>query len=395
MGYMNMDQISKDDFAAMDDLFERFIPAHKEIYLFGTGGYGRAVYKYLSECGVSVAAFVVSRPQCEKTETGEPILSIEQFKARYEQTPGMGLILSIGHEFYDEVIPKLLFAGENVYILAEKYKKLAIARCSHKKKSLGFHIVDHCNFACYACYGGAPVAKEKFYDFNQFHCELERLKELFGDDVDSIGFSGGEPLLHPQLMEFIEAARSLFADCNNIHFVTNGLLLDKQDEIFWKRCATSKVRVYWTQYPINYKNPPSFLYAKAKKHGAWLSDMNLNTNDKIKESWLTPLSQKGSEKAYDFLFCPFHNNCISVKDGRIYACNRMRIAEHLESNFNVPFPIRGRDYIDIFRAKNADEIYSFLSRRPPFCDFCAIRARRSIGEFKQSKKERCEWLMDT
>ncbi len=101
------------------ELLEGFIPAHKDIWLFGRGATAKEFHKRMKECGVSAAGFVVSSPESDKAETGEPILSITQFQERAQKLDGQGLLLTVDEKYHDELTPALAFLGGDLAVLKE------------------------------------------------------------------------------------------------------------------------------------------------------------------------------------------------------------------------------------------------------------------------------------
>ena len=52
------------------------------------------------------------------------------------------------------------------------------------------------------------------------------------------------------------------------------------------------------------------------------------------------------------------------------------------------------DYIDIYKAKSAEEICEFVSRRIPFCDHCRYSQATYCHKWKASTKQISEWVID-
>ncbi|MDR2097856.1 MAG: hypothetical protein LBP37_04980 [Spirochaetaceae bacterium] len=71
-------------------------------------------------------------------------------------------------------------------------------------------VTDHCNLNCACCNQFSPVSDEFFYSVETFKKDCLRLFRLGGKRITKISFSGGEPLLHPQITDFFDAARECF-----------------------------------------------------------------------------------------------------------------------------------------------------------------------------------------
>jgi organic radical activating enzyme len=112
-----------------------------------------------------------------------------------------------------------------------------------KIQNIGCEInaVMHCNLSCRACAHFSPVAKPYFFDPEQLFKELSLLEKYY--HVGHIRLIGGEPLLHPQISDLIDASiKSGITEC--VRIVTNGILLWKMDDLFWKKINEIHVTVY-------------------------------------------------------------------------------------------------------------------------------------------------------
>ena len=99
------------------------------------------------------------------------------------------------------------------------------------KPVIDVQVCGHCNLRCAGCMHFAPLAEATFLDLDEYENDLTRFSSI--DDVssyfDAIVLMGGEPLLHPQIVEIIRMTRRhlpkiLLALC------TNGLLLKRMGE---------------------------------------------------------------------------------------------------------------------------------------------------------------------
>lgn len=67
-----------------------------------------------------------------------------------------------------------------------------------------WNITNACNMRCIHCYEGASVKRKDELSKDQIISGLKNMGDL---GVASIAFSGGEPTLHPDILEFINSAR--------------------------------------------------------------------------------------------------------------------------------------------------------------------------------------------
>lgn len=396
-----MGEITQEDFAAMDDLFENFIPMHKSVWLFGNGDFGTAFYRYLQECGVTASGFVVSNPKTSRTEDGISVLSIKDFRQLYENERSIGLILTVDEKYYDEILPNLMFLGDDLRFLKRKYKQLAFERCGDTKKFrlLSFHIADKCNLACYGCTAASPIAKKSIiYSYETFSCDIQKLSDLFGNNIENIYFTGGDVFQNPHFLEFIKLSRNLFPD-SKISFSTNGLAFHKQEDSFWRILGENKVLVYWTLYSVIYKKYEETIEI-AKKYNVNLLVIGDAANED-KTSWRIPFAMRKNQKVHDFLFCSFHRKCAVIANGYYLPCCAPRMVKHIKNYFEIDIPLTeavcvggGGDFMDLRNVNKACEIENWLKKRPPLCDYCAIRQRYSMGKWLPSGCKKEEWILE-
>jgi hypothetical protein len=124
----------------------------------------------------------------------------------------------------------------------------------HQRSGLYFevHVVDNCNLNCCNCNHYSPLSKPWFIDIADFERDIQRMARIAGNKVDTIRLLGGEALLHDELISLIETARKYFPDkSTRLQILTNGVLLKKQTDVFWKTCKTANTDIMITYYPIN------------------------------------------------------------------------------------------------------------------------------------------------
>lgn len=113
------------------------------------------------------------------------------------------------------------------------------------------HLTEHCNLNCKGCDNYSPLAEKEFLDIEEFKRDCGRLSELFKGKIEELSLLGGEPLLHPQIADFLEISRKNFP-IGEIRIITNGLLLPKMNEKFWENCRKYDIVISPTRYPINF-----------------------------------------------------------------------------------------------------------------------------------------------
>ena len=69
------------------------------------------------------------------------------------------------------------------------------------------HITDHCNLNCRGCGHFSNLCPPTFLDLDAFRADMAAMAAKLR--IEQIYLLGGEPLLHPQVSEFIRAARAV------------------------------------------------------------------------------------------------------------------------------------------------------------------------------------------
>lgn len=247
-------------------------------------------------------------------------------------------------------------------------------------------IVKHCNLNCRGCASLSPLADEEYLDLEEYSKDLECLSGLAEGEVSHINILGGEPLLHPQVNEFLRVARAYFP-YGIIRLITNGILLGKMEDEFWKVCRDNDITVSPTHYPIaiDYKslekrareeNVRFSYFGHLPKYGGWVHttlDLNGDRNE-----------------AHSFLHCWQANSCSVLDHGRLFPCPVIANSKYFNKHFNTNLRVSKRDYIDIYKVSSLEEIMDFFTRPVPFCRYCNTFKNQEC-DWGISKKNIDEW----
>ncbi|MDR1357309.1 MAG: radical SAM protein [Tannerellaceae bacterium] len=253
---------------------------------------------------------------------------------------------------------------------------------------LHIHLTDHCNLNCRGCDNLSPLAPETFEDTAVFERDCARISDLCNGRVEEIQLLGGEPLLHPQVAVFMRIARKYFPRVT-IRIVTNGILLTKQKEDFWESCRNNNIQIIVTKYPIKFDHDAAEAFVR--KQGVAF-DYYGSTGSVSKTMQCSPLDIEGKQDPREsFLMCNSANRCISLSEGKIYTCSLIPYIKYFNSYFKQNLAVTENDYIDIFEAKNIDEIMNFLCKPMPFCRYCNKKGMIWDIGYGVSKKDITEW----
>jgi len=252
-------------------------------------------------------------------------------------------------------------------------------------------LVEHCNLNCWGCDHCAPLAEKFFLDVNDFKKDIARLAQLSGsENVGTIKLMGGEPLLHPDILEFATIARKYFPE-SRIEITTNGILLLKQKNSFWENCHENNITIVATKYPIEINWDKITDKARSKQvafeyYGT--SETVLKTSNHV------PFDLSGTrDTTINFMQCNHANYCRELYHGRLYTCTVIPHVKHFNKAFNKELAECEADSVDIYSVDGMKEILEYLSKPIPFCRYCNVLARTWGHPWQQSKKDIAEWSL--
>jgi hypothetical protein len=253
------------------------------------------------------------------------------------------------------------------------------------------HIVNHCNLNCASCNVFSPLAERNFLDVSVFDKDMKRMAQLFNGETGRVHILGGEPLLHRGIGKFLISARNSFHKAT-VAILTNGILLCGMPLDFWKTCSEYDIHIVITKYPIRLDYDE--IENMAQSFGVTVEYFG-NALD-MKYSYYLPLDLLGTQDSQDsFRHCIFANQCFTLKRGRMFTCSTAPNIKYFNTYFNERLELCDMDSIDIYKARDKQEILDFLSKPIPFCRYCNVQARRFDDAWRLSKKEIGEWALET
>lgn len=99
------------------------------------------------------------------------------------------------------------------------------------EKQIGFQITTHCNLNCKLCMVLKPLYKEKHLcrhiPAEQVKQEINAIFQLYAF-VEEVTVSGGEPLLHPELLEIVSYFMLFKEQFHSLRIFTNGTIVPSQ-----------------------------------------------------------------------------------------------------------------------------------------------------------------------
>lgn len=255
-------------------------------------------------------------------------------------------------------------------------------------ENLELNIVDHCDLHCKGCSHFSPVSKRYVVPVAQLKQDLEKLSALTNQTLGTLKIIGGEPMLHPDLLEIMGLARQNFP-YSRIRLVTNGLTLLDQQEDFWESCRQNKILISPTKYPIDVDYDKIQAMADAKG----VAFRYYSNAQVIKTLRKDVIDLEGLQKPVEsFLACSKARNCAMLNGGKLYLCPVAATAYILNEAFDTKLRVLPGDYLDLQAVQSQQEIHEFLAKPIPFCRYCNIKKMEKNHPWSRSEHQLSEWV---
>jgi uncharacterized radical SAM superfamily Fe-S cluster-containing enzyme len=253
--------------------------------------------------------------------------------------------------------------------------------------SLDICVAEHCNMGCYSCNHFSQLAKSEFADLAVVERDLKRISMLSGGNIPVIYLAGGEPLLNPELPEFMRIARLYFPK-SRVQIITNGLLLLAQKDVFWKAVKKYNIVMTPTKYPgINWEKIEE--RAREEEYQFEYFDFSGNTEKTSRKFCLDLTGSQDPQKS--FKRCCMAACTVAVQNGRIATCSFVFNMRHFNNYFGQNIPVTEQDSIDIYKAQTMQEIVNFVNHPIPLCRYCKSMGEEITGGWRKTEKVISEW----
>lgn len=244
---------------------------------------------------------------------------------------------------------------------------------------LEFHLADRCNLNCRGCSHYSPIAEPWYADPARHEKDMRQLRKHFRN-IMRIRLLGGEPLLHPDVEAFLPPTRRIWPQAR-IHLVTNGLLLRRMPQRFWRTCRDHDITIDWTVYPPladQYESMHEFVSARgvilqSHRTTEFCKSLNLDGDSDPEQAFRACRSR---------YFCPF------LREGRLYICWNPALAHHANRVLGTQIPSDG--FVDLYApGLTGRKIMDALQTPARVCRFCS--STFLSFEWGRSRGELAEW----
>lgn len=402
----------KKKIAADDEL--RNILRLNNIYLYGAGSVAGYVIEFARKNQFKINAIWVTKA----TKNQQNLFGVQIQEFNREMVGKNDIILVCTTEkYHDEIEEKLNSVKSNcVYYISDNlYKSLENASSIQEPKIKNYideamqkitygyqrfiprpcyelliiNILDHCNLRCKGCDHFACIADPYFVPYETIKRDIERISEIFhGDFIMQFGVMGGEPLLHPNLLEILKVIRNQFENAR-ISVYTNGILLMKQKKEFWNVLRENNIGIMQTRYPIHLDFEG--IVDRAKKENV-IYDYYQFTGEKKLFKKVVNLKGTG-DPVESFAKCHISNYGNFLMEGKLYGCPFSCQSNRIfNKKFNQNLRMTTTDYIDIYKEDDMQKFFSFSATPKFYCRYCdglrgGVLWERSKGQIEEWAEE--------
>lgn len=365
----------------------------KKIIVFGTTALammgmrvveqlGRKIYCFcdnnLSKQGSNIAGVRVEPPQIIKTFSEEQILIIVcAYREKAYEEITMQIKEMGNYRIFDRLFVEYMYQTK---ILNRNMDNAAFekALCSQRKdgtfyieKAISIGITNKCSLNCKHCVSYIPFQKEKAdRSTDEILNGLRTLSENV-DFIHAVSLVGGEALLHEKIIYLCREIAKI-SNLGMIRLITNGNTYPKP-EVF------EQLSKYITE--INLSDYGKYSkYKSDVKHLCEKFRIIYNEKSFSNDNWI----DLGGFQKRDYNIgqlkkmlksCPFTDNCLSLKRGRIYFCGRTAWMNELAGIEEYD-----EDYVELYGEKAKERLKSFLSDTDYLqtCKHCGLLENKEV-----------------
>lgn len=235
---------------------------------------------------------------------------------------------------------------------------------------LDINLANHCNYTCMDCSHASPYSRPFFMDVTSMVEDLSKLRKIAHFEL--VTLVGGEPLLHPKIVDFMKAAKATGIS-DKVCVVTNGSLLPRMKPDFWSSLEMLRISMYGKFDP----KIMELAAGQAAIHGFAI------------HAWPYPnffkqLKDVRDDGVKSFQSCPWKSDCYTAHLGKFYLCPQSAFypKRFMESDHDDGLPIAGL---------TESELDKYLHRTEPFlaCQICMAGEKKP---FPWRTSERDEWI---
>ncbi|MCR5669033.1 MAG: radical SAM protein [Lachnospiraceae bacterium] len=248
-------------------------------------------------------------------------------------------------------------------------------------------VTDQCNLNCRGCIFGCNSMQmgNEHVDTRQVVADIKRMAELFCD-VPWVRILGGEPLMHPDIMEILSVARASFPDAE-IDLCTNGILIPKLDEKIFQELEELNISIHVSGYPPTERMAEKIECVLKKYH---LPYTFLHRPEFFKFYTKAPIHQM----IQNYENCPT-SGCWEVYRGKIMRCSAVIAYQKLNKQFGTKYDIvENVDWFDLYSDEwDGVNLKKALNHASHACKYCDLENKEMFDWHNGGKPELSDYVL--
>ncbi len=255
-------------------------------------------------------------------------------------------------------------------------------------RSVEVNLTAHCNLSCYGCDHASPLHAEAYLSIDELAMDLAALSPVY--HVFEFLLTGGEPLLHPQLLGVIETIRdSGVAD--KITLITNGVLLHNAPGGLWSRIDKLGVSIYpGVKRPLSRES----IETLARKHGLLLW---YKPTDEFTVKLLHGENRDPELVQAIYSTCTLRNSCHTLHNGRYFKCSPGPFVPDWLRRVGIDPPDFLRDSVPVRdNPRLQQQLADYLADEQPLtaCRYCLGCVGKPVPSRQMNKAATQQWLAE-
>ena len=256
------------------------------------------------------------------------------------------------------------------------------------RPAIEFNVAEHCNLRCTHCDQASWMLPTKFADLTSFTRDIEVLSSVLQARELKIG--GGEPLQHPQLVDFLRVAKDVKI-ANRLVLLTNGVLLHKAPDELWELIDGMWISLY---PGVKHRFDWDWVQRMADEHQIWVWRKE---TPEFAERLLVEEVRNEELVRMVFQNCDLAHleSCHTIHEGRYYMCSPSVWTEPRLSFRGITFENRESNGVAIHDNPSLyEDLDNLIRRQEPLeaCRYCLGSWARSTANVQLTRKRAEEFL---
>lgn len=260
---------------------------------------------------------------------------------------------------------------------------------------LEFHVSHKCNLNCKACCHFSSITTRDFPDYDEWHEGIRQLKKRI-PHINDIHLLGGEPLLNPELKQYVIQTRELYPE-SKMEIISNGILVRQMSMELIECLRENNVKIGITVYPAMYK--------KMEETLKYLKEIDLLGGVGYAFEFSKMISRE--KRKFPYVSTEKICHCPNLVGTNLVPCPLIAYIEDFNNAFQEEFEYEDGFVSLLDEAMTGKQLLEALYSPKKLCDYCrsymtegSIRGMNDWSDkwaaySKENAPQSKDWLLDT